>query len=458
MSQKKRQGHLREIFQAALKKVEPYSILMENVQRIDSKLTIKLGEKISEIDLSRFEQIYVIGCGKATAPMALALESILGDLLTKGIISVKYGHTVNLRKIETIEAGHPVPDSNSAKAAEKIIDLASQANKKTLVISLISGGGSALLTKPIQWKTGSNEYNITLEEKQITTNILLRCGADIEEINCIRKHLSAIKGGRLLEHIFPAKCISFILSDVVGDDLASIASGITTSDPTTYKDVLEIIEKYEIADELPDSVLKAFLAGEKGDVPETLKPDAQVCSLVENYLIGTNRYALDSAAKHAEKLGYKTITLTSRIVGEAKEIAKFLAAIALDCVANGTLSQTPVCILSGGEPVVTLHGNGLGGRNQEMALAYLEELKKNEKICANIGFLAASTDGNDGPTDAAGAFADTTILAAAKKLDLDLHAYLANNDSYNFFKKCDSLLITGPTNTNVCDLHITLID
>ena len=458
MSHTTRRLHLREIFQAALDKVEPYSILMENLELIGSRLTIRMGEQITKIDLSLYEQIYVIGCGKATAPMALALESILGGYLTKGIISVKYGHTVNLSKIETIEADHPVPDNNSVKAAEKILDLVSEAGKETLVISLISGGGSALLTMPIHWKTDSNEGKITLAEKQQTTNILLGCGADIEEINCIRKHLSAIKGGRLLEHISPAKCISFILSDVVGDDLASIASGITAADPTTYQDALEILKKYDIAEKLPSAVLKTILAGVEGGVDETLKPDIPACSLVENYLIGTNRYALDSAARHAEKLGYKTIKLTSRIVGEAREIAKFLAAITLDCAVNGTLTQAPVCILSGGEPVVTLHGKGMGGRNQEMALAYLAEMKKNEHLCANVSFLAASTDGNDGPTDAAGAFADTSVLAAAEKSNLDLHAYLANNDSYNFFKKCQNLLITGPTNTNVCDLHITLID
>lgn len=458
MSQKTRRLHLKEIFQAALDKVEPYSILKENLELIGSTLSIRMGKKVTKIDLSCYEQIYVIGCGKATAPMALALESILGDFLTKGVISVKYGHTVNLSTIEIIEAGHPIPDSNSVKAAEKIIDLVSGAGKETLVISLISGGGSALLSMPIQLKTDDGTGKITLEEKQQTTNILLGCGADIEEINCIRKHLSAIKGGRLLEHISPAKCISFILSDVVGDHLASIASGITTADPTTYQDALEILKKYSITEKLPNTVLKTILAGVEGIVDETLKPNNPACSIVDNFLIGTNRYALDSAANQAEKLGYKTIILTSRIVGESREIAKFLAAIALDCVVNGTLTRAPVCILSGGEPVVTLHGKGMGGRNQEMALAYLMEMKRNKQLFENISFLAASTDGNDGPTDAAGAFADASVLAAAEKSNLDFHAYLANNDSYNFFKKCDNLLLTGPTNTNVCDLHITLIE
>lgn len=458
MSYKTRQHHLKEIFQAALDRVEPYSLLMDNVELIGSRLTIKIGEEISTIDLNRFKQIYVIGCGKATAPMALAIESILGDFLTEGIISVKYGHTVALDKIKIIEAGHPVPDNNGVNAAEKILDLVSKANDETLIISLISGGGSALLSLPFKWKNDNNTIDITLEDKQITTNTLLGCGADIEEINCIRKHLSAIKGGRLLEHISPARCISFILSDVVGDDLASIASGITTADPTTYQDALDIIEKYKIAGNLPDSVLNALSTGAKGGAPETLKPDSPTCSLVANYLLGTNRYALDAAANRATHLGYKTIKLTSRIIGEAREVAKFLAAIALDSAANGTLTKTPVCILSGGEPVVTLQGDGLGGRNQEMALAFLEQLKRNEYLGANVSFLAASTDGNDGPTDAAGAFADISILAAAKELNLDLHAHLANNDSYNFFKICEGLLITGPTNTNVCDLHITLID
>jgi len=448
---------LKAIFQAGLNRVDPYRMLIEHVQVEGTVLSIRLGNNAKSFDLAPYRKVLIIGTGKATAPMALAMEHILGDHLDGGIIVVKYGHVEKLAKVEIIEADHPVPDENGRRGAEKILALADQADKSTLVISLISGGGSALLPLPLTWTDGGREYVVSLEDKQKTTGLLLSCGADIEEINCIRKHLSLIKGGRLLEKLAPARSINFILSDVVGDALSSIASGITSGDPTTYDDAWRILRKYGIDQDIPETVRDALNAGLRGELPETVKPDSDHLSLTENILIGTNIEALNSAADEARKRGYQVVRLTSRITGEAKEIAKMLAGIAIDCAVHSTIAEPPVCILSGGEPVVQIRGTGKGGRNQEMALAYLIEVARHKSLCGNITFLAASTDGNDGPTDAAGGFADLEILADAEQKGLDPMKFLADNDSYHFLEQCDALLKTGPTNTNVCDLHMSLI-
>ncbi len=452
-----RRKDLAAIFQAGLDRVDPYRMLIDHVHLDGSVLTIRLGDSDHSIDLSGYRKIFIIGAGKATAPMALAMEKILGDYLDGGIIVVKYGHVEQLTKVETIEADHPVPDENGRRGAEKILSIADQADASTLVISLISGGGSALIPLPYSWSDGQGSYSLTLEDKQKTTGLLLSCGADIEEINCIRKHLSMIKGGRLIERLAPARSINFILSDVVGDALSSIASGVTCADPTTFGDALKILEKYNIGSEVPEAVRQILDLGIRGELEETIKADNEALSLTENILIGTNIQALNDAAAEARKRGYQVVRLSSRIVGEAREIAKMLAGIAIDCAVQSTIAEPPVCILSGGEPVVQLKGTGTGGRNQEMALAYLMEIERHNELCQELSFLAASTDGNDGPTDAAGAFADLELLARAKAAGLDRGKYLADNDSYHFFEKIDGLLKTGPTNTNVCDLHISLV-
>lgn len=453
-----RKDDLSAILQAALRRVDPYRMLMDHVQVDGTNLCIALGTTVQTIDLARFNRIVVIGAGKATAPMALAMEHILGDRLEGGVIGVKYGHTEQLQKIEIVEAGHPVPDENGLQAARKILALAAGSDDRTLVISLISGGGSALLPSPAQAMIDGEKVVLTLDDKQKTTELLLACGADIEEINCIRKHLSMIKGGHLLSRLAPARSINFILSDVVGDRLSSIASGATCVDPTTYADALELLRKYAIADKVPAAVRRFLEAGRRGEVPETLKEGSPEVELTANVLLGTNLQALEAAATEARKRGYRPVRLTSRIVGEAREVAKVLAAIALDCAAQSIPAEPPACILSGGEPVVQIKGTGKGGRNQEMALAFLLEMERHRTLAGNLTFLAAATDGNDGPTDAAGAFADLEIIEKAVEKGLNPITYLENNDSYHFFQGCDALLKTGPTNTNVCDLHITLID
>jgi len=449
---------LETIFKAGLTRVDPFQMIMDHVHLRGTVLEVDRGGDTCSIDLAGYTKVVVIGAGKATAPMALAFEKILGDRITQGLIVVKYGHTAALARVETLEAGHPEPDENGVAGAERIMALAEKADAQTLVITLISGGGSALLPLPMHVDTGKETLALTLAHKQEVTRTLLGCGADITEINCIRKHLSSIKGGRLLQTIVPATNLSFVLSDVVGDDLSSIASGLTAPDPTTFDDALAILDKYSIAAAIPRPALRALELGSLGIIPETPKHGDPALEQSNNILIGTNQLAMAAAGTMARSLEYDVVFLTSRITGEAKEVAKFLSGIAIDTALSDMLAKKPVCIISGGEPVVNLQGTGKGGRNQEMALAFLEEIRRSPELFGNVTFLAASTDGNDGPTDAAGAFASIEILNRAVAAGLSINEYLRNNDSYHFFEAVNGLYKTGPTNTNVCDLHMILID
>ncbi|MFH1155298.1 MAG: glycerate kinase [Pseudomonadota bacterium] len=454
----KPESHLEAIFRAGLSRVDPFQMIMDHVQVRGDILTINFENTSKQMNLAGFSRILVLGAGKATAPMARAFETLLGDRISQGIIAVKYGHTQQLNRIETIESGHPEPDENGVMAAVRLMDLATRADASTLVITLISGGGSALLPLPIGWDINGTPMTLSLSDKQAVTRALLKCGADITEINCVRKHLSGIKGGRFLQKIAPATSLNFILSDVVGDDLSSIASGLTSFDPTTYGDSLAILDRYGIAETIPARALDILRAGERGDVPETLKPGHQSLERSFNILIGTNRLAMGAARDKGLSLGYPVTCLTSRITGEAREVAKFLAGIAVDVAQSDMLVRKPAVILSGGEPVVTLRGKGKGGRNQEMALAFLAEIQRHPELFQGVTFLAASTDGNDGPTDAAGAFASLEILKRSQDKGLSIKDALADNNSYHFFQTIDALFKTGPTNTNVCDLHILLVE
>lgn len=449
--------HLEAVFSAGLKRVDPFQMILDHVCLDGTLLKITVDMVCRTVDLTGYRQVFILGAGKATAPMARAFEQILGDWITKGLIVVKYGHTAPLERVEVLEAGHPEPDGNGVRGAARIMELAGEADETTLVLTLISGGGSALLPLPMHVDAGGENIELTLAHKQAVTRALLGCGADITEINCIRKHLSGIKGGRLLHQIAPATNLSFILSDVVGDDLSSIASGPTAPDPTTFADALGILDRYGIASSIPAPALRVLELGSGQLIPETPKPGDPVLEQSSNILIGTNRLAMAAAGARAGSLGYGVVFLTSRITGEAKEVARFLAGIAADTASSDMLAPKPVCIISGGEPVVTLQGKGKGGRNQEMALAFLTEIRRNPDLFNGVTFLAASTDGNDGPTDAAGAFASVEILNRAEASGLSIDAYLNNNDSYHFFNHINGLYRTGPTNTNVCDLHIMLI-
>lgn len=449
---------LREIFSAALTRIDPYGMIKDRVRLEGDRLIAELEQQRHEVDLTRFSRILVLGCGKASGRMARAVEEILGERITGGLVCVKYGHTDELSRIEQAEAAHPVPDEAGVRAAARIAELARGADENTLVVNLISGGGSALLPAPMTYLDGGKSVTLTLEHKQAVTRALLACGADIREINCVRKHLSELKGGRFLRLLEPATSLSLILSDVVGDRLDTIASGITSADESTYAQALGIVEKYGVAAKLPPEVLRALELGAGGSISETPKPGDPALDRATSLLIGTNHAALLAACDKARELGYNVAPLTCLLTGEAREVAKFLAGIALDVRRTEMLVKRPACVILGGETVVTLTGEGKGGRNQEMALAFLAELERDPEHGRGIGFLSASTDGSDGPTDAAGAYASANMLERAREAGLSTAAALKANDSYHFFEAIGGLYKTGPTMTNVCDLHMLLVE
>lgn len=455
MTRQKIYHDLESIFRTALQRVDPYTMVKEHLSVDKEALVVEDEGKKQLFDLREYKQLFVIGAGKATAKMAQAAEQILGERVTEGVIAVKYGHTAPLERIASVEAGHPVPDRRSVEAASLVEQLVGRADGRSIVINLISGGGSALLVKPFRYDEGKRHIAFTLEEIQQTTGALLSCGATIDEMNCIRKHISGIKGGRLAQLIYPATGINLILSDVVGDRLDTIASGLTAHDDTTYQDAIEIVERYGIGKQIPSPVLRVLMMGARGELPETPKKGDPVFERTHNILIGTNYLALMGACTRAEQLGYKTLVLSSQVTGEAREAAKLLFGIGKDILRHGIPVERPACVVSGGETTVTLRGSGKGGRNTELALSFLHGVAKDPEGARGIYLLSASTDGNDGPTDAAGAFASTEILTDAGEMRID--DYLRNNDSYTFFEAARGLFKTGPTNTNVCDIQLVVV-
>jgi len=429
------------IFRAALKAVDPATAVRRHVRREGNIL--RVSERSYNLD--DFENVLVAGAGKAAAAMAEPLEEILAERLTAGYINVKYGYTKPLRSIQITEAGHPFPDEAGRRGAEKITGLVSGAREKDLVFFLISGGGSALLPVPAK--------GIPLEEKKQVTKLLLESGATIDEINAIRKHISAVKGGQLARLAHPATLISLILSDVVGDRLDSIASGPTVPDETTFDDCWGVIEKYGLKGRVPRAVLEHLEKGKRGEIPETPKPGDDALSRTQNLIIGNNALAVEAAAEKAGSLGYNTLVLSTFVEGEAREIARMFTALAKEILRSGQPVRPPACLISGGETTVTVHGKGLGGRNQELCLAAAIGIEGLEGIV----ILSGATDGTDGPTEAAGAIVDGTTVRRGRSLGLDAEIYLGYNDSYHFLKPLSDLLITGPTFTNVMDLHIIMV-
>lgn len=429
-----------EIFNAAVSAVEP-SAAVKRVLKIRRNTLTVSGR---HYDLRNIARIYIVGAGKASAAMAKAIEDLMMARIADGAVTVKYGYITDLRKISLTQAGHPVPDENGVLGSKRIVEVIKKATEKDLVIGLISGGGSALTPLPVE--------GIPLTDKQATTRSLLDCGATIIEINTIRKHLSRIKGGGLARLAYPARMINLMLSDVIGDPFEVIASGPCVPDPTTFKDCQAIIEKYNLQEKLPPSVVDYIRRGVEGQEPETPKPGDVVFSRVQNIVIGSNIIAVRAAEKKARQLGYHTRILSTFIEGETREVARVHSAIAKEIYKTGNPVKPPACVISGGETTVTIRGSGLGGRNQEFALAASQGISGLDHTV----ILSGGTDGTDGPTDAAGAIADSTTWERAQKLGLDLKAYLDNNDSYHFFEQLGDLLITGPTNTNVMDLRIIL--
>ena len=426
-----------DIFYSALQSVDPNALVKTHSDGI--RTIFKRGG---------YRRLLITGFGKAACPMAKAAEDGLSGFIDKGIVITKYQHCERYRPeiVRIIEAGHPVPDENGVRGTEQIMGLLKDMDEKTLVVCLISGGGSALFVSPFQ--------GITLDEKRQMTGQLLRSGAEIHELNAVRKHISQVKGGRLARLAYPAKVVSLILSDVIGDSLDVIASGPTSPDPSTFSDALAVLKKYRLTDGAPESILKTIRKGEKGMIPETPKEGDGVFEKVENVIIGSSKKALTAAKKTAEELGLSVNIISNTIRGEAAEIGKWLAEKAIAEKRDSGAKQKPLCLISGGETTVTVRGKGLGGRNMELAQAFATAIDGME----GITLLSAGTDGTDGPTDAAGATVDGVTLKNAREAGLNPAVYLRNNDSYNFFRKAGGLFVTGPTGTNVMDIQIVVID
>lgn len=443
---------LRKLTEAALQAVTPDAAVLRHLHRENNCLLLSdaSGTRLWEGDLRRFRKIRLAGAGKGAAPMAAAVENLLGDALADGLIVVKYGHDLPpgqaLRRTRVREGGHPLPDESGQQAADAILKLAESCGQEDLLLCVLTGGASSL--------TPALQPGTTLADMQILTEVLLQCGAPIQAINTLRKHLSRFSGGNLARAAYPATLLGLIVSDVVGDSLDVIASGPTVPDSTTFGDCLRILREYALVSRVPEAIKRHLESGAAGERPETPKAGDPVFERVRNVLVATVRHALEAAAQAAEAAGYRPRLLPEPISGEARHCAASLVAEALRVQQTLGSGDTPVCLLAGGESTVTLRGTGKGGRNQEMALAALLELEHT----SGIAMICAGTDGTDGPTDAAGGFALSGDIRRIRNLGLDPQACLDKNDSYSLLEKAGCLLRTGPTRTNVMDIVIILVD
>jgi glycerate 2-kinase len=431
------------LFHVGIEAASPYNLIPNIMLLKENILTFSDINGTSKLfDLKNYNRITVIGAGKASTSMAFEVERILDDNIDDGLVVTKYNFRSELKKIIILEASHPLPDKNGIEASKKIVEICKNAKEDDLIIYLISGGASSLLPYPAD--------NITLEDKIKTTELLLRAGASIQELNTVRKHISAIKGGQLAKYVYPATIINLIISDVVGDQLDAIGSGVTVPDRTTFEDSWNVIIKYNIENKIPHSVNNYLHDGIEGKAPETPKPGNPIFKNVCNLIIGNNGLALSAIKNAAEERGYNAKIISPTLEGEAKDAGKFIAQIAKEYSLS---EKKPVCLIYGGETTVTVKGNGKGGRNQELCLSTAVEIEGMK----NITFLSGGTDGNDGQTEAAGAICNGSTIERAKELGLDALKFLNSNDSYNFFNKLEDLIITRPTNTNVMDIQIVLL-
>ena len=427
----------------ALDSVDPRNLIRSRVILNGDVLEIDS----NSFQLSDYDRIFVIGGGKASGFMAEALEEILGDWIKSGVVVIPHG-TSNQYKTNRIglhEAAHPIPDGHSIAGARKIADTAAQFEEDDLAICLISGGGSSLMAMPPQ--------GVSLDDKKKVTDLLLKSGATINEINTVRKHISEFKGGMLAKRAYPATLVSLILSDVIGDNLDVIASGPTVPDLSTFQDAVAILKRYDLWTKTPNSVKKVLIEGMERLIPETPKLGDRVFEKVSNIVIGNNRLASLAAAKELQRRGINTLFLTSFMEGEARDVGLMVAALAREVSTSGNPVSKPAAIIMGGETTVTVIGSGVGGRNQEIALSASTKIEGMDGLVV----ISLSTDGIDGPTDAAGAMADGNTMTRARRLGLRPQEHLKNNDSYSFFSKLGDLVYTGPTGTNVNDLSVIVM-
>ena len=430
---------IQAVQEAALAAVEPGAAVRRCLHLAGEHLVV--AER--RYNLAAIERIWVVGGGKAATAMVAALYELLGPRIAGGLAVTKYGHVdpqLDTGPVEMVEAGHPLPDPMGVEGTRRLADLLRGATARDLVLTVLSGGGSALLILPAP--------GLTLADLQATTDLLLRSGATIIDLNAVRKHLSQIKGGGLARLAAPAPVISLILSDVVGDPLDVIASGPTAPDPTTFAQAWAVLERYDLLARVPPAVKERLRAGTEGRLPETPKPGASLFRQVQNVLVGSNRLAAEAAVAAAQEQGLNALLLSTFVEGEARQVARVAAALLKEEVAHNRPLARPACLVWGGETTVTVRGSGKGGRNQELALAAALALEG----LPDVLLVALGTDGTDGPTDAAGAVATGETIARARARGLDPLAHLENNDAYPFFDALGDLIRTGPTGTNVNDL------
>ena len=430
----------RLIWEAALHAANPDTCIRNFVQ-IDGNV-LSIGGKHIPIR----GRLIVIGAGKPGAKMAQVIEEIIGSYISGGLVVTKHGHAQPLERIRLVEAGHPIPDAAGVRAVQETRELLKGLTKDDIVLCLLSGGGSALWPAPAE--------GITLEEKQEVTSLLLRAGATVLELNAVRKHLSEVKGGQLARWAAPAGVISLIISDVVGDPVDFIASGPTAPDTTSFSDALAIIQKYGV--DVADSVRERLQEGARGRIPDTPKPGDPVFKNVQNHIIANNRLLIDSAVEKARGLGFNTLILGTEVEGEARDLGLFFSAIAREIGRSGHPIPAPACILTAGETTVTVRGHGIGGRNQEMALAWAIAMAARPST-PSACFASVATDGTDGPTSAAGGLVDPLTCSRTVELGLMPVKFLRENDSSSFLKATGDLIVTGPTQTNLMDLQILLV-
>ncbi len=424
----------------ALESVESEPALRRAVRKRGDILTV--GSR--RYDLRHYDRVVVVGAGKATAPMARAIEGILGSRLHSGLVIVKYGHGVSTKRIVVEEASHPIPDRAGVLAAKRLRSIAASLTDRDLLIVLLSGGASSLMPAPI--------HGITLADKQRVTRQLLRSGAEISEINSVRKHLSSLKGGRLAEST-RATVVTLILSDVLGDDVSAIASGPTAPDPTTYDGAVACLKRYKIWSQVPRTVRDHLERGRRGQIPETPKARSAVFRRVHNEIIGNSRLALGSLMRIARKAGLRTVLLSMTMTGEARIVGAQFGALARKIIDEKRPVAKPCCLMAGGETTVTVVGGGKGGRAQEFAVAAAKVIAG----LPNAWVAAVGTDGTDGPTDVAGALVGGRTVAQADRLGIDLDSALSRNDTYPALKRLGSHIFTGPTGTNVNDLYLLFV-
>lgn len=428
------------IFLEGISSVKPKN-LFQNKLKWDNTI-LAVCDKI--YDLSKYANIYVIGAGKASAYMALEVENILGEFISDGHIITKYNHGCHLQYITITEAAHPIPDENGLAGTQKIIDIAQKANENDLVICLISGGASALMI--------DTPSDLSLDDLRVVNELLINSGATITEINTVRKHLSEVKGGQLANLIYPASCLSLILSDVVGDPVDVIASGPTAPDSSDFNEATRILKHYGLYKQIPESVKHHLLLGMADVIRDTPDEFHPCFKNTHNHLIGNNLVALESATIYAKSLGFDTHIITDSLEQDYKAVADFIVETIGQYVENRKNSK-PICLLFGGEPTVKINGKGLGGRNQHLALYLATKISDTQ----NVIILCAGSDGTDGPTDVAGAIIDSSTCNNAALQRVDIKGFLDNFDSFHFFEKVGGHVYTGPTQTNVMDIIVVLI-